>query len=104
MQAEISPLWLELWADLASPVVYKQLAILLLSLSLAWLLNRLLHGQVMHRAPETWKIGIGGAKRVLADALERRRAGLNLIPALIRGHGLGRTLFCLKRQEKCTNG
>ena len=65
MQAEISPLWLELWADLASPVVYKQLAILLLSLSLAWLLNRLLHGQVMHRAPETWKIGIGGAKRVL---------------------------------------
>jgi small-conductance mechanosensitive channel len=32
---------------------------------LAWLLNRVLHGQVMHKAPESWKVGIGGAKRLL---------------------------------------
>jgi len=58
-------LWLELWGDLSTPAVYWQLLVLALSLALAWLLNRFIHGQVMHQAPESWRVGVGGAKRLL---------------------------------------
>ncbi|HQR51226.1 MAG TPA: mechanosensitive ion channel, partial [Methylophilaceae bacterium] len=65
MGSEIINMWTELAADLRTPAVYGQLIVLVLSLSLAWLLNRILHGQIMHKAPESWKVGIGGAKRLL---------------------------------------
>jgi small-conductance mechanosensitive channel len=58
-------MWMELASDLRTPTVQMELLVLLISLSLAWLLNRVLHGQIMHKAPESWKIGIGGAKRLL---------------------------------------
>lgn len=57
--------WLELANDLSSAAVYWQLAVLLVSLLLAWTLNVLVHRRVVHRAPESWKVGVGGFKRAL---------------------------------------
>lgn len=57
--------WLELANDLNTVAVYWQLAILLASLLLAWASNGLVHRYVTLRAPESWKVGVGGIKRAL---------------------------------------
>jgi hypothetical protein len=58
-------MWMELTDELSTQAWYWELAVLVICLSMAWLLNRFIQGQVMRKAPESWKIGIGGAKRLL---------------------------------------
>ncbi len=57
--------WIELANDLNTTTVYWQLSVLCASLLLAWALNGLVHRHIVHKAPEAWKIGVGGIKRVL---------------------------------------
>ncbi len=65
MGHDIRNLWAELAGDLTTPVIYWQLAALAVCLLAAWLLNRLIHRHANLIAPESWKVGIGGLKRVL---------------------------------------
>lgn len=58
-------LWAEVATDLGNETAYWQLAIVGASLLLAWALNKLLHRNLMQKAPETWKVGVGGLKRML---------------------------------------
>lgn len=58
-------LWMEVANDLSGPVAYWQMAVVVLSLLLAWAVNKLVHRNVMQKAPEAWKVGVGGLKRVL---------------------------------------
>jgi len=58
-------IWLELVNDVGATTVYWELAVLALGLGLAWMLNALIHQRVTVRAPDTWKVGIGGIRRVL---------------------------------------
>lgn len=58
-------LWAEVATDLGSEAAYWQLAIVGVSLLLAWALNKLLHRNLMQKAPEAWKVGVGGLKRML---------------------------------------
>ena len=57
--------WTELARDFGGPALNLQLLVLALGMAVAWTLNKLMHRYVMQRAPEAWKIGIGGVKRVL---------------------------------------
>lgn len=57
--------WLEIWADLHTETVLWQLVILAGSLLCAWVINRLWIRQIMKDAPATWKLGIGGIKRLM---------------------------------------
>lgn len=61
----MSLIWREILADLNTPAILWQLAVIVISLLLAWSINGLLRAYVMRRAPETWKVGIGGINRVL---------------------------------------
>lgn len=61
----MSEMWTELAGDLATPVVYWQLAVVAISLSVAWLFNGIVHARIMQRAGESWQGSIGGIKRVL---------------------------------------
>ncbi len=65
MNAEMNLIWHEIQADLNTPAILWQLAVIGISLLLAWSINGLLRAYVMRRAPETWKVGIGGINRVL---------------------------------------
>ncbi|MFA6179987.1 MAG: mechanosensitive ion channel domain-containing protein [Candidatus Methylopumilus sp.] len=65
MNNELNQVWQELLGDLSSALVIWQLAVIVVSLLLAWSINGLLRAYVMRHAPETWKIGIGGINRVL---------------------------------------
>jgi len=65
MNEEISLLMQDLFTDTASPVILWQLAVIVLALGLAWSINGILKNYIMQHAPETWKVGIGGIKRVL---------------------------------------
>jgi small-conductance mechanosensitive channel len=65
MNYEMQLIWQELQADLATPAFAWQLGIIVTSLLLAWSVNGLLRAYVMRRAPETWKVAIGGINRVL---------------------------------------
>lgn len=58
-------IWIELASDLTHATVYWQLGVLGVALLLAWALNALVHRHVMHKAPESWKVGVGGIKRTL---------------------------------------
>ena len=58
-------IWLELVNDVGATAVYWELAVLAVSLGLAWLLNALIHQRAAVRATDAWKVGIGGIKRVL---------------------------------------
>ncbi len=58
-------IWLELANDLHTAAAYWQLAILGAALFLAWASNGLVHRFVTLRAPESWKVGVGGIKRAL---------------------------------------
>jgi len=57
--------WRELLNDLNTAVVYWQLAVILSGLALAWTLNALVQRYIMQKAPESWRLGVGGVKRVL---------------------------------------
>lgn len=57
--------WTDLARDFGGPALNLQLLVLALGMAVAWTLNKLMHRYVMQRAPESWKIGIGGVKRVL---------------------------------------
>lgn len=58
-------IWIELANDLHTAAAYWQLAILGTALALSWASNGLVHRFVTMRAPESWKVGVGGIKRAL---------------------------------------
>lgn len=58
-------LWTEVVNDLNSVDAYWQLAIIGCSLLLAWVINKLVQMQLVQKAPESWKVGVGGIKRTL---------------------------------------
>jgi small-conductance mechanosensitive channel len=57
--------WIDLMNDLNSPALYWQIAVLLIGLVLAWALNAIMHRHIVVKSPESWKIGVGSARRVL---------------------------------------
>ena len=61
--------WLEIWTDFNSEIVLWQLAILVVSLVIAWGINSLLSRQIRQNAPDSWKVGIGGITRVMFPLL-----------------------------------
>jgi len=61
--------WFEIWTDFNSKVVLWQLAILVVSLVIAWGINSLLSRHIRKNAPESWKVGIGGITRVMFPLL-----------------------------------
>jgi small-conductance mechanosensitive channel len=61
----MSAFWQEIISDLSSAAVWLQLAILLLSLALAWALNRVLIQRVRTSTPESWQIGVEAVARVI---------------------------------------
>jgi small-conductance mechanosensitive channel len=65
MNNEIQLIWQELQADMTTPVVMWQLAIIVAAVATAWLINGALRNYVMQRAPEHWKLAIGSINRVL---------------------------------------
>ncbi len=58
-------MWMQLAGDISTPAGYWQLIIILASLGVAWVLNGLLHAQIVQHAGESWKAAVGGIKRVL---------------------------------------
>ncbi len=65
MNNEIQLIWQELQADMATPVAMWQLAIIVVAVITAWLINGALRNYVMATAPEHWKLAIGSINRVL---------------------------------------
>lgn len=65
MNAEVNLIWQELQSGSHTPLLFWQLGITAGSLLLAWSVNGILRAYVMRRAPEGWKVGIGGINRVL---------------------------------------
>lgn len=57
--------FLEIWSDLRTETMLWQLAVLAASLLLAWVVGKLLSGEIMKNAADTWKVGIGGIKRIV---------------------------------------
>ena len=62
---EIQLIWQEIQADMNTPVVLWQLAIIIAAVVTAWMINGVLRQYVMRHAPEQWKLAIGGINRVL---------------------------------------
>lgn len=65
MNPEIDFVWQEMFADIATPVAFWQLVVLMAACALAWAINGALRAYVTRNAPESWKLNIGGIKRVL---------------------------------------
>lgn len=65
MDNEIQHIWQEIQGDLTTSAVMWQLAIVIAAVVTAWLINGALRNYVMQRAPEHWKLAIGGINRVL---------------------------------------
>jgi small-conductance mechanosensitive channel len=65
MNNEIMQLWQELLGDLTTKVVLWQVVVVVIALLTAWLTNGLVKNYIMQYATETWKVGVGGIKRVL---------------------------------------
>jgi small-conductance mechanosensitive channel len=65
MNSDMQQLWTEFLADLATPAFTWQVGIIIVGLLFAWSMNGALRAYVMRKAPETWKVGIGGINRVL---------------------------------------
>ncbi len=65
MNNEIQLIWQEIQADMNTPVVLWQLAIIVAAVVTAWMINGALRQYVMRHAPEHWKLAIGGINRVL---------------------------------------
>lgn len=57
--------WLQLWSELRTDAGLRQLGVVLASLLSAWAFNHWVARRVMQGAPESWKVGVGGIKRVL---------------------------------------
>lgn len=55
----------EILADLQSEAMLWQLVVIITSLVLAWMINKILGREIMKNAPENWRIGVGGIKRVV---------------------------------------
>jgi small-conductance mechanosensitive channel len=55
----------EIWSDLQSVTLLWQLAVLVASLLLAWMINSLLGQRIRQNAPESWKVGVGGVTRIM---------------------------------------
>lgn len=62
-------LWLELSNDIATPIVYWQLMLVLFCLAAASAISGLVQLIVLKRFPEEWKVGAGGVKRILFPLL-----------------------------------
>jgi small-conductance mechanosensitive channel len=58
-------MWNELAGGLTTPVVYWQVAVIIFSMGIAWLLNGSIYTRITQQANESWKAGVGGVKRVL---------------------------------------
>jgi small-conductance mechanosensitive channel len=58
-------MWSELASDLTTPAVYWQVAVIIVSLGAAWLLNGSIYTRITQQANESWKAGMGGVKRAL---------------------------------------
>ena len=65
MNAEIQLIWQEIEADIKTPVIMWQFAIIVAAVTTAWLINGALRNYVMLRAPEHWKVAIGSINRTL---------------------------------------
>ncbi len=65
MNNEIQLIWQEIQADMSTPVVLWQLAVIITAVATAWMINGVLRQYVMRHAPEQWKLAIGGINRVL---------------------------------------
>jgi small-conductance mechanosensitive channel len=65
MNAEIQLIWQEIQADIKTPVIMWQFAIIVAAVATAWLINGALRNYVMLRAPEHWKVAIGSINRTL---------------------------------------
>ncbi len=65
MNAEIQLIWQEIQADIKTPVIMWQFAIIVAAVTTAWLINGALRNYVMLRAPEHWKVAIGSINRTL---------------------------------------
>lgn len=57
--------WMELVNDLNGDYAYWQGAVVAISLLLAWAVNVFVHRHIMQKAPESWRLGVGGVKRAL---------------------------------------
>lgn len=62
-------LWHEIIDDLGALAMEWQAAVIVLSLLLAWSVDKLLRREVIKNAPEAWEVGIGGVNRVLFPLL-----------------------------------
>jgi small-conductance mechanosensitive channel len=65
MNNEIFLIWQEVQADLSTPAVLWQLAIVIAAVAIAQGINGILRKYVMEHAPLHWKIAIGSINRVL---------------------------------------
>jgi small-conductance mechanosensitive channel len=65
MNSEIQLIWQELQADIASPVLLWQAGVIVVAILIALAINGALREYVMKKAPEQWKLAIGGINRVL---------------------------------------
>lgn len=64
-QADIQSIWQEILTDISTPAALWQFVIIAVACTVAWTINGALRAYVMRRAPEHWKLGIGGINRVL---------------------------------------
>lgn len=65
IQESIRLILQEIVADIVTPTGLWQMAIIIAACGAAWAINGLLRANVMRRAPEHWRLGIGGINRVL---------------------------------------
>jgi small-conductance mechanosensitive channel len=65
MTSEINQLWQELLGDMSSRVMLWQGAVIVLALVIAGITNGLVNSYIIQYASDSWKIGIGGIKRIL---------------------------------------
>jgi small-conductance mechanosensitive channel len=57
--------WMEIVSDLNGTDAYLQGTVVIASLILAWAVNVFVHRHIMQKAPESWRLGVGGVKRTL---------------------------------------
>ena len=65
MNNELQLIWQEIQADMTTYVVLWQVALIIIAIVTAWMINGALRNYVMQRAPERWKLAIGSINRVL---------------------------------------
>ena len=65
MSADIQLIWQEIQADIKTPTIVWQFAIIIAAIAAAWMVNGALRNYVMTKAPEHWKVAIGSINRML---------------------------------------